>query len=111
MAALLFLAHGVQKFTGFPVPFPVDPLPTLLLVQGIIEVAGGVLLLIGLQTRLVAFILSGDMAAAYFMSHFPKSFFPVANSGDAAVLYCFIFFYFVFAGGGPIGIDRGGLRD
>jgi putative oxidoreductase len=74
-------------------------------VQGVIELVGGFLLLIGLFTRPVAFILSGDMAVAYFMSHAPQSFFPIVNRGDGAILYCFIFLYLAFAGGGPWSVD------
>lgn len=111
VVALLFLEHGVQKFTNFPAPFPLQPLPTLLLVQGWIEVIGGLLMLVGFQTRIVAFILSGDMAAAYFLYHFPNGFYPVVNNGEAAILYCFIFLYFAFAGGGPLGFDRSGSRN
>jgi putative oxidoreductase len=78
----------------------------LLYVQGVIEIVGGVLLLIGAFTRIVAFVLAGDMAAAYFIAHFPRSFFPVLNGGDAAALFCFIFFYIFFTGGGPWSLDR-----
>src|SRR5271165_5007796 len=99
VVALLFLEHGLQKFFGFPVPGPAQ-LPPLLQVQGAIEIVGGILLLVGAYTRVVAFILSGDMAVAYFMVHFPRSFFPVVNGGDAAVLFCFAFVYILFAGGG-----------
>jgi putative oxidoreductase len=104
IAALLFIEHGLQKFLGFPSAGP--PLTPLLYVQGVIEIVGGLLLLIGLYSRLVAFILAGDMAVAYFMAHFPRSFFPAVNAGDASVLYCFVFFYIVFAGGGPLSVDR-----
>ena len=79
-------------------------------VQGVIEIVGGILLLLGVYTRVVAFILAGDMAVAYFMAHFPRSFFPAVNGGDAAVLYCFIFLYIFFAGGGPWSLDRAVLR-
>ena len=82
----------------------------LLYVQGAIEVVGGILLLVGAYTRVVAFILAGDMAVAYFMAHFPRSFFPAMNGGDAAVLFCFIFFYIFFAGGGPWSVDRVALK-
>jgi putative oxidoreductase len=105
VVALLFLEHGLQKLFGFPVPGPAQ-LPPLLQVQGAIEIVGGILLLVGAYTRVVAFILSGDMAVAYFMSHHPRSFFPVANGGDAAILYCFIFLYFAFAGAGIWSLDR-----
>jgi len=102
--ALLFLEHGLQKFFGFPSAGP--PMRPLLYVQGAIEIVGGIFLLIGAYTRVVAFILAGDMAVAYFIAHFPRSFFPAVNGGDAAVLYCFAFFYIVFAGGGPWSVDH-----
>jgi putative oxidoreductase len=104
VVALLFLEHGLQKYFGFPSANP--PTTTLAYAQGVIEIVGGILLLIGAYTRVVAFILSGDMAAAYFIAHFPRSFFPVVNGGDAAVLFCFAFFYIFFAGGGPRSLDR-----
>jgi putative oxidoreductase len=104
---LLFLEHGTQKILGFP---PSDHAAPALLslqgVQGIIELVGGVLILLGLFTRPVAFILSGDMAVAYFMAHAPKNFFPMLNGGDGAILYCFAFLYLVFAGGGRWSIDE-----
>jgi putative oxidoreductase len=104
---LLFLEHGTQKILGFP---PSDhPAPALLSLeglQGVIELVGGVLIVLGLFTRPVAFILSGDMAAAYFMAHAPKNFFPMTNGGDAAILYCFVFLCLVFAGGGRWSIDE-----
>jgi putative oxidoreductase len=106
--ALLFLEHGLQKYFGFPSAGP--PMRPLLYVQGVIEIVGGILLFLGFYTRLVAFILAGDMAAAYFLAHFPRSFFPAVNGGDAAVLYCFVFFFMVFAGGGPWSLDRLALR-
>jgi putative oxidoreductase len=108
VVALLFLQHGLQKYFAFPSAGP--PMTPLLYVQGIIEIVGGVLLLIGAFTRPVAFILAGDMAAAYFMAHFPHSFFPAVNAGDAAVLYCFVFLYIVFAGGGAWSVDRAALK-
>jgi putative oxidoreductase len=74
--------------------------------QGILELAGGFLILIGLFTRPVAFILAGDMAVAYFMAHAPKSFFPTLNGGQLAILFCFVFLYFAFAGGGPWSVDE-----
>jgi putative oxidoreductase len=108
VAALLFLQHGLQKYFGFPSAGP--PMTPLLYVQGVIEIVGGILLLVGAWTRPVAFVLAGDMAAAYFMAHFPRSFFPAVNGGDGAVLYCFVFFYIFFAGGGPWSVDRSMLR-
>jgi putative oxidoreductase len=108
LVALLFVAHGTQKFFGFPAAGP--SLTPLLTVQAALELIGGILLVLGVYTRFVAFILSGDMAVAYFMAHFPKSFFPSANGGDAAVLYCFVFFYLIFAGGGAWSVDRAFLK-
>jgi putative oxidoreductase len=108
IVALLFLEHGLQKYFGFPSARP--PMTSLLYVQGLIEIVGGILLLVGAYTRVVAFILSGDMAAAYFMAHFPHSFYPAINGGVAAVLFCFVFLYLVFAGGGPWSVDRIALK-
>jgi putative oxidoreductase len=110
MAALLFLQHGLQKYVGFPAPSP-PTMTTLFYIQGVIEIAGGILLLLGAWTRIVAFILSGDMAVAFFIAHVPRgSIFPLANGGDAAVLYCFVFLYIFFAGGGPWSADRAILK-
>jgi putative oxidoreductase len=108
VVALLFMEHGLQKYFGFPSAGP--PMRTLLYLQGVIEIVGGILLLIGAYTRVVAFILAGDMAVAFFIAHFPRSFFPAVNGGDAAVLYCFVFFYIFFAGGGPWSLDRAVLK-
>lgn len=106
MVALLFFEHGLQKLFGFPPEVrPSAPLFSLSGVQALLEFFGGLLLLVGFQTRAVAFILCGDMAVAYFMAHAPRSFFPAVNEGDAAILYCFIFLYFVFAGGGVWSVD------
>jgi putative oxidoreductase len=110
ISALLFLEHGTQKFFNFPPAAEPQTLPALIVVQGLLEVIGGVLLALGFLTRPVAFILSGNMAVAYFMAHAPQSFFPVNNGGDAAVLYCFIFLYFFFAGGGAWSIDAARRR-
>jgi len=104
VTGLLFMEHGLQKFFGFPAAGP--ELNTLLWTQGAIELIGGLLLLLGIFTRLVAFIMAGDMAVAYFMAHFPKSFFPVANGGDAAILYCFVFLFLFVAGGGAWSVDQ-----
>jgi putative oxidoreductase len=105
MTALLFLEHGTQKLLGFPASSTYPAMFTLSWFQGVIELVGGLLLAIGLFSRPVAFILSGDMAVAYFMAHAPQSFFPIVNRGDAAILYCFIFFYIFFAGPGPWSAD------
>ena len=106
VVALLFLEHGSAKLLGFPTPPNAAPaVMTLLWTQGVIELVGGLLLAIGLFARPVAFILAGDMTVAYFMVHAPKSFFPLLNGGDAAILYCFIFLLFSLlarAGGASI---------
>ena len=104
VVALLFLEHGLSKVVGFPIPGP--PLAGLLILAAILESVGSFLVLIGAYTRIVAFILSGEMAVAYFMAHAPRSFFPLANGGDAAILFCFAFLYIAFAGGGPWSVDR-----
>jgi putative oxidoreductase len=107
VAALLFLEHGTQKILGFPF----DPLahqPALASMggfSGILELVGGALLVLGLFTRVFAFILSGEMAVAYFMVHFPHSFFPIVSKGELAALYCFVFLYFAVAGGGAWSLD------
>jgi len=108
VAALLFLQHGLGKLFGFPVAGP--PLTSVIILAGVIETVGGLLLLIGLFTRWAAFIMSGEMAFAYFIVHAPKSFYPAVNGGSGAVLYCFVFLYFVFAGGGPWSVDRAVLK-
>jgi putative oxidoreductase len=101
---LLFLQHGLSKFFGFPAAGPA--LSGLIILTAAIEMFGSLLLLVGLFTRLAAFIMSGEMAFAYFIAHAPKSFYPAVNGGSLAVLYCFVFLYLVFAGGGPWSIDR-----
>jgi putative oxidoreductase len=104
VAALLFLQHGLSKFFGFPTPGP--PLAGLEIAAASIETFGGLVLAIGLFTRWAALIISGEMAFAYFIAHAPHSFFPLANHGESAVLFCFVFLYFVFAGPGPWSLDR-----
>jgi putative oxidoreductase len=107
VAALIFMEHGTQKLLGFPPS--ANPAPALISLSGlgaILELVGGALLVLGLFTRPVAFILSGEMAFAYWMAHAPRSFFPVLNGGDAAILYCFLFLYLAFAGGGAWSVDR-----
>ncbi len=107
VAALVLLQYGTAKLLGFP-PVPIFAgvkLFSLYGVAGLFELFGSALLLIGLFTRPVAFILSGEMAAAYFMGHFPKGFIPLLNGGNEAVLFCFVFFYFIFAGPGPWSVD------
>jgi putative oxidoreductase len=107
-AALTFMAHGTQKLLNFPARQGGGTGPELLSmigVAGAIELVGGALLVIGLFTRPVAFLCSGLMAAAYFIAHAPQNFFPTLNGGDAAILFCFVFFYLVFAGPGPWSLD------
>jgi len=106
LAGLLFLEHGTQKLLSFPTRAGDMPeLTSLFGVQGLIEIVGGLLIILGLFTEPVAFILAGDMAVAYFMAHAPGSFFPALNHGDAAILFCFIFLYIAAAGPGPWSLD------
>jgi putative oxidoreductase len=106
VAGLQFLEHGTQKFFSIPARTAAAPeITSLLGVQGCLEVAGGVLILLGLFTRPVAFLLAGDMAVAYFMVHFPRNFFPALNGGDPAILFCFVFLYLAAAGGGLWSVD------
>ena len=107
VTGLLFLEHGTGKLLGFPPSDHAAPtLFSLIGVQGVLELVGGFLILIGLFTRPVAFILAGDMAVAYFMAHAPKSFFPTINGGQLAILFCFVFLFLVFAGGGVWSADE-----
>jgi putative oxidoreductase len=108
VAALLFMEHGLMKLLHFPGPQPgvPDPLPPLLVAAAWIEIIGGSLIALGLFTRIAAFVCSGQMAAGYFMAHYPQSFWPGINQGDAAILFCFVFLYLVFAGGGAWSLDR-----
>jgi putative oxidoreductase len=99
-----------MKFFHFPAPLMPGPLPTLLVVAGAIELAAGVLITIGLFTRIAAFIASGELAFAYFIGHFPKSFWPGVNMGENAILLCFIFLYIAAAGPGAWSIDGARLR-
>lgn len=105
VTALLFLAHGTQKLLGFPASDGMPDPFTMGWIAGVLELFGGALLVLGLFTRPVAFILSGQMAVAYFIAHAPQSFYPALNGGDAAILFCFVFLYLVFAGPGPWSID------
>jgi putative oxidoreductase len=124
VSGLLFLEHGTQKILHFPPPLPAPPVaavataiakaagaaaphaaPWFVKPAGFIELIGGALLVLGLFTRGVAFIASGEMAFAYFMSHAPKSGYPILNGGAEAILYCFLFLYFVFSGPGPFSVD------
>ena len=105
VVALLFLEHGTSRLFGWPSPLPTPALLSMYWFAGAIELLGGVLLVLGLFTRPAAFIMSGEMAFAYFISHAPRNFFPILNGGDGAILYCFIFLYFAFAGAGPWSLD------
>ena len=108
VVGLMFLLHGTAKLFGWPpggTPANV-PLFSLLGVAGIIEFVGGSLVAIGLFARVAAFIASGEMAFAYFPRHAPYSFFPTLNHGEAAIFYCFFFFYVFLVGAGPWSIDR-----
>jgi len=107
VAGFMFMIHGTQKWLGFPVP---RGSPTTLLslsgVAGLLELVGGALLLVGLCTRPVAFLLSGLMAFAYFIAHAPADFWPIVNRGELAALYSFVFLYLAAAGGGSWSVDR-----
>jgi putative oxidoreductase len=106
--ALLFLQHGTAKLLGFPhvAGFDNIEIASLLGVAGIIELVGGVLILAGWYTRPAAFILSGQMAVAYFLAHAPDGFFPLLNKGELAALFSFVFLYLAVAGGGAWSIDN-----
>jgi putative oxidoreductase len=105
VVAILFMQHGGQKLLNYPPGHGVVPLQSLMGVAGILELGGGALLLVGFFTRPVAFILSGQMAFAYFMAHAKQGFWPVQNGGELAVLYCFLFLYLSAAGAGALSID------
>ena len=108
VTGLTFFWAGTTKIFGWPPPpMPMPPIELLsqLGIGGLMEVVGGVLIMLGLFTRPVAFLLSGEMAVAYFQFHFPQSFYPITNNGVGAVLYCFIFLYFVFSGAGAWSLD------
>jgi putative oxidoreductase len=111
VAGLLYLEHGTSKLLGFPHDAHYDGLQlvSLMGLAGVLEMVGGFLILIGLFTRPVAFMLSGMMAVAYFMAHGSQGFFPALNAGDAAILFCFVFLYLAAAGPGPLSVD--GARD
>ena len=114
VVGVLYMQHGLNKLFDFP-PTPTHmPYRLFSLVPGLagpLELFGGLLIALGLFTRPVAFILSGEMAFAYFMAHAPRNFFPFLNNGDSAVLYCFIFLYLAVAGGGVWSLDRWRVRE
>jgi putative oxidoreductase len=101
---LLFFEHGLSRIFGWPSPMPPQPVFSLLWFAGAIELFA-VLVVLGVGTRLLAFIMSGEMAFAYFIAHAPQNFYPIINRGDAAILYCFVFLYLAVAGGGPWSLE------
>ena len=106
--ALLFIEHGTQKLFSFPVGIEGVTISafSLLWFAAVLEFLGGLLLLFGLFTRPAAFIVSGEMASAYFMAHAPKSFWPIVNQGELAIAYCFVLLFLAFAGGGKWSLDH-----
>ncbi|MEA2823611.1 MAG: putative oxidoreductase [Alphaproteobacteria bacterium] len=102
---ITFVEHGTQKLLGFPLPAPGALGIFLLLFTGILETVAGTLLTVGLMTRMAAFLLSGELAVGYWWMHAPRSPYPMANGGEAMVLYCFVFLYIAAAGPGPWSLD------
>lgn len=105
VSGFLFLLHGTKKHFGIPPTDRIVEAMSLPWFAGWIEIVTGLLLILGLFTRPAAFLASGTMAFAYWLAHAPRDLFPTNNGGDAAILYCFIFLYLVFAGGGPWSLD------
>ena len=108
VAGLIYLSVGTMKLFGFPPPPPGMPpfgLTSLLRISAILDTFGGLLIVLGLFTRPLSFLLAGEMAVAYFHGHLPLSFWPTTNMGRPAILYCFLYLYLVFAGAGPWSID------
>lgn len=107
MAGLLFLQHGTAKYLGVPAMQNFAKLQTFSMsgIAGLIELVAGALLVIGLFTRHAAFVASGTMAVAYFYAHAPRGFYPILNGGELAALYCFVFLYLIFSGGGVLSLD------
>ncbi len=106
VVSLSFGEHGTQKVLNFPAGHGTPPTMSLLGIAGLLELIGGGLMLLGLFTRPVAFILAGEMAVAYFMQHAPHGLYPVVNKGEPAILYCFLFLVFVFTGPGTWSLDQ-----
>jgi putative oxidoreductase len=106
VVGLLFLEHGLMKIVGFPAPMGHGPLPPMIMAAGIIELLGGALLILGLFSRIAAFVCSGEMAFAYFIAHFPRGIYPAMNGGEDAILFCFIFLYLAAAGPGSFAINQ-----
>jgi putative oxidoreductase len=113
VVALIFMQHGAQKLFGFLAPpeAATPPLLSLMGLAGVLEFFGGLLVVLGLFTRPAAFILSGQMAVAYFMVHAPNGFWPLQNKGDLAMLWSFVFLYLAAVGGGEWSLDRAWRRD
>lgn len=112
MAGLIFFEHGTQKLLGFPPGGQGAPeMMSMIWWSGVIELVAGALIALGLFTRAAAFVASGMCAFAYFIAHAPQDAFPVNNGGDAAILYCFLFLYLVFAGPGPWSLDAAVFRN
>ena len=106
MTALLVIEHATMKFFAFPGPMPMPgPLPPIIVAAGVIELVTGTLIALGLFTRPAAFLAAGEMAAAYFLGHATQGFWPALNQGEAAIMFCFVFFYLVFAGPGSWSLD------
>ncbi len=108
VAGIVFMSYGTMKVFGYPpgpTPMPAFDPTSQMGIAGLLEVIGGGLLILGLLTRPAAFLLAGEMAVAYFQVHFPQSLFPTLNNGVPAVLFCFVFLYFAFAGGGAWSLD------
>lgn len=112
ISAFLFMAHGTQKLFDFPIPAG-RPVETFSLgwTAGVLELVGGALLMVGLFSRPVAFILSGLMAVGYWMAHGTNSFWPIQNGGELAALYCFVFLYISVAGGGALSVDAASAKN
>lgn len=114
MTGLLFMSHGTTKLFNFPPRAGTGPALDLFArgggAHGLFEALGGVLIVFGLFTRPVAFLLSGEMAFAYFLAHAPRSFFPTLNGGVPAIMYCFVFLYFAFVGAGVWSLDEARAR-
>jgi putative oxidoreductase len=106
VTGLLFIQHGTQKWLLFPSGTTRASIESLSGIAGLLELVGGTLVIVGLFTRPVAFVLSGLMAFAYFIAHAPQGFWPILNRGELAALYCFVFLYLAAAGGGPWSLDR-----
>ena len=107
VSGLLFLQHGATKYLSIPITKMSGAAPLSMSgAAGLIELVGGVLIVVGLFTRPVAFVLSGTMAVAYFYVHFPQGFFPILNGGELAALYCFVFLFIAAAGGGTWSVDQ-----